>query len=61
MDTFVMRHLPALLIATPLFAAFLMPIIGSAGRAVRSPWGFLGAVLTATVGLLLARQGLPAG
>ena len=56
MDTFVMRHLPALLIATPLFAAFLMPIIGSAGRAVRSAWVFLGAVLTATVGLLLAWQ-----
>lgn len=54
MDTFVMRHLPALLIATPLFAAFLMPIIGSAGRAVRSAWVFLGALCTATVGLLLA-------
>ena len=54
MDTFVMRHLPALLIATPLFAAFLMPLIGSAGRTVRSVWVFLGALLTSTVGLLLA-------
>ena len=54
MDTFVMRHLPALLIATPLFAAFLMPIVGMAGRAVRSAWVFLGALCTATVGLTLA-------
>ena len=56
METFVMRHLPALLIATPLFAAFLMPLIGGAGRTVRSAWVFLGAALTAAVGLALAWQ-----
>ena len=61
MDTFVMRHLPALLIATPLFAAFLMPIVGMAGRAVRSAWVFLGALATASVGLLLAWQVFTAG
>lgn len=61
MDTFVMRHLPALLIATPLFAAFLMPIVGGLGRTVRSAWVFLGALLTATVGLLLAWQVFTAG
>ncbi len=56
MSTLIMRHLPALLIATPLLAAFLMPIVGAAGRWVRTAWVFLGAVLTATVGLLLAWQ-----
>jgi len=54
MDTFVMRHLPALLIATPLFAAFLMPLIGTAGRTVRNVWVFLGAFATSAVGLALA-------
>ena len=56
MDTFVMPHLPALLIATPLFAAFLLPLIGKAGSAVRSAWVFLGAALTAAIGLTLAWQ-----
>jgi len=56
MSTMIMRHLPALLIATPLFAAFLMPLVGAAGRWVRTAWVFLGAALTATVGLLLAWQ-----
>jgi len=54
MDTFVMRHLPALLIATPLFAAFLMPLVGTAGRTARNAWAFLGALLTAAIGLTLA-------
>ena len=54
MDTLVMRHLPALLIATPLFVAFLMPLVGSLGPKVRSAWVFLGALATAAVGLALA-------
>ncbi|HPC20239.1 MAG TPA: proton-conducting transporter membrane subunit [Kiritimatiellia bacterium] len=49
-----MRHLPALLIATPLFAAFLMPLVGTAGRTARNAWAFLGALLTAAIGLTLA-------
>ena len=54
MDTLVMRHLPALLIATPLLAAFLMPIVGMAGRTVRSAWVLLGALATSAIGLTLA-------
>jgi multicomponent Na+:H+ antiporter subunit D len=61
MDTFVMRHLPALLIATPLFAAFLMPLVGSLGPKVRSAWVFLGALATAAVGLALAGKVLATG
>ena len=61
MDTIVMRHLPALLIATPLFAAFLMPIVGGAGRAVRNAWVLLGALATAAVGLALAWKVLATG
>ena len=34
MSTLIMRHLPALLIATPLLAAFLMPIVGAAEMGV---------------------------
>lgn len=54
MDTFVMRHLPALLVAVPLLAAFLMPIVGTAGRTARNTWVLLGILGTAAVGLLLA-------
>jgi len=54
MDSVLMRHLPALLVATPLFAAFLMPLIGRAGSTARSIWVLLASVLTSTVGLLLA-------
>lgn len=61
MDTFVMRHLPALLIAVPLFAAFLMPIVGGAGRAVRNAWVLLGALATSAVGLALAWKVLATG
>ena len=61
MDTFVMRHLPALLIAVPLFAAFLMPIVGGAGRAVRNAWVLLGALATSAVGLALAWKVLTTG
>ena len=61
MDTFVMRHLPALLIAVPLFAAFLMPIVGGAGRVVRNAWVVLGALATSAVGLALAWKVLATG
>ena len=61
MDTFVMRHLPALLIAVPLLAAFLMPIVGGAGRAVRNAWVLLGALATSAVGLALAWKVLATG
>ena len=61
MDTFVMRHLPALLIATPLLAAFLMPIVGGAGRVVRNAWVLLGALATSAVGLALAWKVLATG
>ena len=61
MDTFVMRHLPALLIATPLLAAFMMPIVGGVGRGVRNAWVLLGALATAAVGLALAWQVLATG
>ena len=61
MDTFVMRHLPALLIATPLLVAFLMPIVGGAGRVVRNAWVLLGALATAAVGLALAWKVLATG
>ncbi len=61
MDTLVMRHLPALLIATPLFAAFLMPLVGSLGPKVRSAWVFLGALATAAIGLALAWKVLATG
>jgi len=54
MDSVLMRHLPALLIATPLFAAFFMPLIGRAGQTARSLWVLLASVATSTVGLLLA-------
>ena len=61
MDTFVMRHLPALLIATPLLVAFLMPIVGGAGRVVRNAWVLLGALATSAVGLALAWKVLATG
>ncbi|MGD9611326.1 MAG: proton-conducting transporter membrane subunit, partial [Kiritimatiellia bacterium] len=61
MDTFVMRHLPALLIATPLLAAFLMPIVGGAGRGVRNAGVLLGALATSAVGLALAWKVLATG
>lgn len=61
MDTFVMRHLPALLIAVPLFAAFLMPIVGGAGRVARNVWVVLGALATSAVGLALAWKVLATG
>ncbi len=61
MDTFVMRHLPALLIAVPLFAAFLMPIVGGAGRVARNAWVLLGALATSAVGLALAWKALATG
>ena len=61
MDTLVMRHLPALLIAVPLLAAFLMPIVGGAGRAVRNAWVLLGALATSAVGLALAWKVLATG
>ena len=54
MDSLVMRHLPALLIATPLLAAFLMPILGSAGPKIRNAWVLFGALATAAVGFALA-------
>lgn len=61
MDTLVMRHLPALLIAVPLLAAFLMPIVGGAGRVVRNAWILLGALATSAVGLALAWKVLATG
>ena len=61
MDTFVMRHLPALLIAVPLFAAFLMPIVGGAGRVARNVWVVLGALATSAAGLALAWKVLTTG
>ncbi len=54
MDSIIMRHLPALLIAVPLFTAFLMPVVGSPGRVLRSIGAILGVIWTSTVGLLLA-------
>lgn len=53
MDTLT-RHLPALLVAVPLFFAFTMPLVGRAGNAVRSAWVVLGALLTSLAGLSLA-------
>ena len=61
MDTLVMRHLPALLIAVPLFAAFLMPIVGGAGRVARNVWVVLGALATSAAGLALAWKVLTTG
>lgn len=61
MDTFVMRHLPALLIAVPLLAAFVMPLVGGAGRVARNAWVLLGALATSAVGLALAWKVLATG
>lgn len=52
----LIRHLPALLVAVPLFAAFTLPLVGRAGNTARSAWVFCGAALTALVGLLVAWQ-----
>lgn len=53
MDSLI-RHLPALMVAVPLFAAFTLPLVGRAGNTARNAWVFLGAVLTALTGLSLA-------
>lgn len=50
------RHLPALLVAVPLFTAFTLPLAGRLGDTARSAWVFLGAALTSLVGLMLAAQ-----
>ncbi len=54
MRTLIQQHLPALLIAVPLFTAFLTPVIGSMGRMLRVLWVLAGAFATSAVGLLLA-------
>ena len=50
------RHLPALLVAIPLLAAFVTPLVGRAGNAARAAWVLLGSLLTSAVGLALAAQ-----
>ncbi|MDY0150077.1 MAG: proton-conducting transporter membrane subunit [Kiritimatiellia bacterium] len=52
----LLQHLPALLVAVPLFAAFTLPLVGRTGAPARTAWVFLGALLTAATGLLLAWQ-----
>jgi multicomponent Na+:H+ antiporter subunit D len=49
-------HLPALLVAIPLFTAFLIPLAGRAGGTVRSALVILGAALTSLAGLALAAR-----
>lgn len=61
MQTFLISHLPALLVALPLLCGFLMPVIGRAGPRVRNGWVLLGGALTAITGLLLAIQVLRFG
>ena len=61
MDSLVMRHLPALLIASPLLAAFLLPVVGMAGRTARSAWVLLGALATSAAGIALAWQVFSSG
>ena len=54
-------HLPALLLAIPLFMAFTMALVGRAGRTARNAWVVTGAVLTALVGAALACQVFTSG
>ncbi|HOO63056.1 MAG TPA: proton-conducting transporter membrane subunit, partial [Synergistaceae bacterium] len=47
------NHLPALVVAVPLFGAFGAPLVSKAGRIPRNVWFILIAVLTALFSLLL--------
>lgn len=55
MDSLI-RHLPALMVAVPLFAAFTLPLAGRAGDTARSALVLLGAALTSLAGLALAAR-----
>ena len=61
MNSELMQHLPALLVAVPLFTAFLMPLVGGTGRTIRTAAVLLGALLTSAIGLLLAWKVLATG
>lgn len=61
MFSFCIRHLPALLIAAPLFTAFVVPLAGRLGPRVRAAWVALGAFATAGIGFALAAKVLGSG
>ncbi|MFH0878869.1 MAG: proton-conducting transporter membrane subunit [Lentisphaerota bacterium] len=53
-ESFITQHAPALLIAVPLFMAFMMPLIGRINTPLRSFWAVAGVLITSWIGLSLA-------
>lgn len=52
----MMEHLPALIVAIPLFGAFLTPLVGRLGRDVRNAFVVLIMILSSIVGVFLIEK-----
>jgi len=58
---FIIRNAPALLIAVPMLAAFVTPVIAKAGNGVMKAWALLATAVTAAISGIIAWQVLDFG